>query len=168
MSSSWSSLRAPSCVVKSRSNALSVPVSPARRPPPRHLGKQRARELRANWGNPNLPIIDLSNEIHGQTSVWVVRARLRVEADGGIFGRGDARVMVINTRDRGLGKQRATAAHELGHYLEDEEGEFAELIDQNKPTEAFAEGFAIELLAPEDGVREWLRNQGLDRQDLRA
>jgi Zn-dependent peptidase ImmA (M78 family) len=63
--------------------------------------------------------------------------------------------MLINTHDRTLGRQRATAAHELGHFEEDGDAEFAEAIDVAKPAEGFADGFAIEMLMPEAGVKDW-------------
>lgn len=123
--------------------------------PPRARGVEAAKRLRKQWGNPEQPIADLFAEIESRTAIRVVRWPFSGKVDGGIFGDAGARVMLINTRDHTLGRQRATAAHELGHFEEDDGREFAESIDTSQPAEGFADGFAIELLMPEAGVRDW-------------
>jgi Zn-dependent peptidase ImmA (M78 family) len=124
---------------------------------PRDRGTALAKRTRLDWGNQDLPISGLFDEIQSRTSIWVVRRPLEADIDGAIFGSSDSRVMVINTRERALGKQRATAAHELGHHLEDETQDFAETIAARPSAgEAFAEGFATELLMPRDGVVNWV------------
>lgn len=108
-----------------------------------------------------MPISGLFEEIQNREGIAVVRRPLDVDIDGAIFHAdaeqdGEASVMIINTHERGLGKQHATAAHELGHHMEDGHRDFAELIEERGVGEGFAEGFATELLMPEAGVREWM------------
>jgi Zn-dependent peptidase ImmA (M78 family) len=113
-------------------------------------------QLRENWGNREQPILDLFTEIRSRTEIRVVRRPFDGVVDGAIIAQGARRVMVINTKSRNLGRQRMTAAHELGHYDQDSRP-FAEAIGKsNSPPELFADGFAVELLEPETAVRGWV------------
>jgi Zn-dependent peptidase ImmA (M78 family) len=136
---------------------------------PRERGTELAKQTRADWGNQDLPISGLFDEIQSRTGIWVIRRPLDADIDGAIFGSSDSRVMIINTRERALGKQRATAAHELGHHLEDETQDFAETIAARPSAgEAFAEGFATELLMPRDGVVNWVKTNLMADEEVAA
>jgi len=94
-------------------------------------------------------------------------------ADGVYFWNGRRALIVINTAQRDVTRQRFTAAHELGHHIlhGGEAGRPFEIVDANvysseNDIEREANAFASRLLAPEPAMRAAFPDK--DRGDLAA
>ncbi|WP_198545896.1 helix-turn-helix domain-containing protein [Actinacidiphila yeochonensis] len=61
-------------------------------------------------------------------------------------------------------RQRFSFAHELGHLLWGDGAQVHELDDGRTPGEKRCDAFARHLLAPEEGINEWLSGEGFPRR----
>lgn len=139
--------------------------SPAPEVDPYRDGYAAARDARGAVDDPRGPVRDLSRLIEDRFGILVVRFRFETpHVFAAAVRSGNARVIVIDSGQSGLGTQRRSLAHELGHHLRDlgEDGAIVEEVVEGdytheKPAEERrADAFAIMFLAPEDGLTELL------------
>lgn len=130
-------------------------------------GRRQAEAVRWHNGLGHAPIRDLFGLLDRRyPSVLAVRYPMPGGPAGALVDVGARRVLAVNSADRGLGRQRFTATHLLGHLLLDTDLSTLHL-DHDLPggasaAELRADTFAAHLLLPEPVVRERVAGQDLD------
>lgn len=130
-------------------------------------GRRQAEAVRWHNGLGHAPIRDLFGFLDRRyPSVLAVRYPMPGGPAGALVDVGARRVLAVNSADRGLGRQRFTATHLLGHLLLDTDLSPLHL-DHDLPggasaAELRADTFAAHLLLPEPVVRERVAGQDLD------
>lgn len=119
------------------------------------VGRLRAETVREDHGLALAPIRDLFGFIERTFDLYVVRYPMAAGPAGALIRVGERRLIVVNSHDTPLARQRFTAAHELAHHLLD--GESNVLIDTadqlrgiGGQSEVRANAFAVHLLVPRD------------------
>lgn len=128
-------------------------------PVPVTEGRKRAQLLRYDLDLGGAPIRDLFGFVERSfTDIFIARRPINSGPQGALIRHGNRWVILVNTADSLLVRQRFTAAHELGHYLFDRDrGPL--LVDQDvyaaagDPVEVRANAFAVHLLLPADVLR---------------
>jgi len=151
------------------------PVSPPRPkldPPqghsPRSQGLALAKQVRRELGLGVAPLPDLFMLLEERFGIDVDMRPLPEKVHGlATAGDGFAYVLV-NTTDV-WGRQRFTLSHELCHLLVDDLDTLvidapADLGGRTGPDETRADAFAAHLLAPEEGIQQWLAGRPVDDQ----
>lgn len=130
-------------------------------------GRRQAEAVRWHNGLGHAPIRDLFGFLDRRyPSVLAVRYPMPGGPAGALVDVGARRVLAVNSADCGLGRQRFTAAHLLGHLLLDTDPSPLHL-DHDLPggasaAELRADAFAAHLLLPEPVVRERVAGQDVD------
>jgi Zn-dependent peptidase ImmA (M78 family) len=127
--------------------------------------REARRILDSVWaelaGRPTIPVDPV--RIAKALGIDVYDADLPSSVSGAIRKRPNADPVILLNRDDHPNRQRFTCAHELGHFVlrsgDPDQYEYTDYRDSLASTghadeERFANGFAAELLMPEDVVRE--------------
>lgn len=130
-----------------------LPAGPA---DPGELGSRAAKYVRAEGGYGDAPIADLT-ELAEDLGVDVLRAPLP-KAVSGLCVRVDGGALIAIDSGPTMGHQRFTLAHEVGHFLLDDEAtelvlDSGSYLGEQGAAESRANAFAYELLLPESGLR---------------
>lgn len=123
-------------------------------------GRLKADGLRAAHGLGVAPIRDLFGFIERAfPGLFVVRYPMPQGPAGALIKIAERRLIVVNSEESPLARQRFTAAHELAHHLMDEDAEV--LIDEVEQLqgaggahEVRANAFAVHLLVPKEVVSD--------------
>ncbi len=127
-------------------------------PRPVTEGRNAARAVRADNQLGTAPIADLFSFIERlHAGTLVIRKPMPDGPEGALVRSGDDLLLIINTAERLLSRQRFTAAHELGHQHFDS-GTNATFIERdlfrNDVLEMRANAFAVNLLLPLQAIKE--------------
>jgi Zn-dependent peptidase ImmA (M78 family) len=120
------------------------------------IGRLKAEAVREDHGLATAPIRDLFGFVERAfNGLYVVRYPMEVGPAGALIRVGERRLIVVNSHDAPLARQRFTAAHELAHHLLDGESTIVvDTTDQLRGVGGFnevrANAFAVHLLAPRD------------------
>jgi Zn-dependent peptidase ImmA (M78 family) len=128
-------------------------------PRPVREGREKADAVRFEHGLGRAPIRDLFGFIErNHHEVLVVVRPMADGPDGALLRAGDRWLIVVNSDDRWLVRQRFTAAHELAHYLFDRDSSpvhlDGDLFGGEAPAETRANAFAVHLILPASVIRE--------------
>lgn len=130
-------------------------------------GRRQAEAVRWHHALGHAPIRDLFGFLDRRyPSVLAVRYPMPGGPEGVLVDVGARRLLAVNSADRGLGRQRFTAAHLLGHLLLDTDLSPLHL-DHDLPggasgAELRADTFAAHFLFPEPVLRERVAGGDLD------
>jgi Zn-dependent peptidase ImmA (M78 family) len=126
-------------------------------PRPVREGREKAEAVRFELGLGEAPIRDLFGFIERNYAVLVVRRPMPDGPEGALIRIGQRSLIVVNTSDCHLVRQRFTAAHELGHLVFDSASDPIQcdesLSEVNTPVEMRANAFAVHLLLPSAVLR---------------
>ena len=121
-------------------------------PRPVREGREKAEAVRFELGLGEAPIRDLFGFIERNYPVLVVRRPMTDGPEGALIRIGERSLIVVNTSDYHLVRQRFTAAHELGHLVFDSASDPIQcdesLSEVHTPVEMRANAFAVHLLLP--------------------
>lgn len=135
-------------------------------PRPVAQGRREARALRADHGLGTAPIADLFSLVERlYPGTLVIRRPMPEGPEGALIRSGANLLLVVNTHERMLARQRFTAAHELGHQIFDSAASalFVERsLFRSGPLESRANAFAVNLLLPVEAVAERRADGRLD------
>jgi hypothetical protein len=129
-------------------------------------GRERARDVRGQHDLGTAPLADVFRLAEDVGQDLLVLARPLEDGPEGALMRGAGRwLIVVNTSDRTLSRQRFTALHELGHYYFDSHREPLHVDVDAHTTESEPEvrasSFAGHLLLPVEVLRERVRERRL-------
>ena len=121
-----------------------------------------AAEFRAKYGLGSAPINDLNDLVEGRLGIDLAVMEMDDGLDGMVVQDPETGQRIISVAcTTSLERQRATLAHEVGHL---EQGDFAEggiiSCGIRSPQEIRADAFARHLLAPRQGVIDFLTGLG--------
>jgi Zn-dependent peptidase ImmA (M78 family) len=132
-------------------------------------GRTTAEALRYQCDLGDAPIRDLFGFIERtQPGVHVVRRPMPDGPEGALLQHAGGWLIVVNTFDRYLARQRFTAAHELGHLHFDADQHPVHVdntLFDSRPSERRANAFAVHLLLPADVLRARFDAPGFDVDD---
>lgn len=139
-------------------------------PRPVREGRERADAVRFEHGLGSAPIRDLFGFIErNYPDLLVVVRPMHDGPDGALIRAGAHRLVVVNSYEQTLARQRFTAAHELAHYLFDRDRDPVHLDDDlfggDAPTETRANAFAVHLILPASVIRERIAQRTLNPAD---
>jgi transcriptional regulator with XRE-family HTH domain len=136
-----------------------------------NVARDLAQETRRLLGFTDAEPINSLRELCHRLQVPLIHAELPESIAGATLATGGTRGVVVNVNgnDQNVWVQRATVAHELGHLLWDPNERLKSLVVDNRDqiekivydrnqkdwTEARANAFAVELLAPRNAIREY-------------
>jgi Zn-dependent peptidase ImmA (M78 family) len=133
-------------------------------------GRERADAVRFEYGLGSAPIRDLFGFIErNHPDLLVVVRPMQDGPDGALIRAGSQWLVVVNSHEQTLARQRFTAAHELAHYLFDRDRDPVHLDDDlfggDAPTETRANAFAVHLILPAGVIRERIAQRTLNPSD---
>lgn|GEM_PF-453007 len=134
--------------------------------PVERQAQELASRVRSVLGLGCAPIADIDELIERFTGVDTAVLNLPETRDG--FTVTDPvldTTLIVVRAGRVPERQRFTFAHELGHLLWGDGAAVHQLDDGRTPGERRSDGFARHLLVPQDGIRAWLADEGLDSED---
>ncbi len=131
-------------------------------PRPVQEGREKADAVRFEHGLGHAPIRDLFGFIERNHPQLLVAVRPMPDGpDGALLRAGKRWLIVVNSHENLLARQRFTAAHELAHYLFDRHSDPVHLDDDlfsgDNPAETRANAFAVHLILPARMIRERIR-----------
>ena len=133
---------------------------------PRSQGRALSEQVRRELGLGLAPIPDLPSLLEERFGIDVDMRPLPAKVHG-LATAGDGFAFVLVSTEDTWGRQRFTMSHELCHLLVDDLDALvidapAELGGRTGSDETRADAFAAHLLAPDDGIRQWLGGRPLD------
>jgi Zn-dependent peptidase ImmA (M78 family) len=136
-------------------------------------GRQRAEAIRYEHGLGHAPIRDLFGFIERtHPDALVIRYPMPAGPDGALLRARGRWLIVVNSHDRMLARQRFTAAHELAHFLFDRDIDPVhldrDLFDSSAPSETRANAFAVHLILPATVILQRRADATLDLRDPEA
>lgn len=141
-------------------------IWPMGEPLPVREGRLEAEELRRSLKLGAAPIRDLFGFIQRTwPEVLIDRRPMPDGPVGALLARGERWLIVVNTADASLMRQRFTVVHELGHHRFDASDQ-AELIEtdlyRRNPVEQRANAFAVHFLLPTEVLHNRVVSGQLD------
>lgn len=141
-------------------------------PPPVREGRIRAEAVRYEHDLGDAPVRDLFGFIErSYHRVYVVRHPMAHGPEGALLRHRDRWLIIVNSDEQYLARQRFTASHELAHLLFDSDRDPVH-IDQTlfgrtgrDPIEMRANAFAVHFLLPADALRERFHDPTFDVDD---
>jgi Zn-dependent peptidase ImmA (M78 family) len=133
-------------------------------------GREKADAVRYEQGLGRAPIRDLFGFIERNfDGVLVIVRPMPDGPDGGLLRADDRWLIVVNSLDQTLARQRFTAAHELGHYLFDRHADPVHLdhslFARPDPAETRANAFAVHLILPASVIQQRKGDAAFDPND---
>lgn len=121
-------------------------------------GREKAESVRYQHDLGDAPVRDLFGFIEKNfKDLLVVRFPMEAGPDGALLKANKRWIIVVNTWDQLLVRQRYTASHELGHYLFDREHSAIQIDRQilrgHSAVEVRANAFAVHFLLPATVLR---------------
>jgi len=124
---------------------------------PAREGREKADAVRFEHGLGRAPIRDLFGFIERNYPAVLVAVRPMADGpEGALLRAGERWLIIVNSDDQTLVRQRYAAAHELAHYLFDRDPVHldGDLFGGDAPAETRANAFAVHLILPASVVRE--------------
>lgn len=140
-------------------------------PPAVREGRQRAEFLRYSLKLGDAPIRDLFGFIQRTwPELMLIRKNMPTGPAGALVAKGGRWLIVVNTHDQPLARQRFTAMHEVGHHQFDAQAGDDLHVDDDmrahgRPIEMRANAFAVHFLLPDDALSSRIGAGQLDVND---
>lgn len=143
-------------------------------PPAVREGRLRAEALRYSLKLGDAPIRDLFGFVQRTwPELMLIRKSMAKGPAGALVAKGGRWLIVVNTFDATLARQRFTAMHEVGHHQFDAGSGNEIYVDRDmrphgRPVEMRANAFAVHFLLPDDALTSRIGAGRLDVRDDEA
>lgn len=127
-----------------------------RHEPPEEWGQRAAEALRASWGLPSGPLLDLEATVEDATGAYTAYVNMPPGVDGLYLSDELAGTVVLAVDVAAeCERQRFTLAHELGHFIANDSHLLIDGGSRTGPAETAANAFARHLLLPLHDVQSY-------------